>query len=70
MALRIETTPIFHKDYFDCSTTTPITVITKLLKRKYEDFTNHVSRQQSSSATGVNVNVDDIVNVDNPVEME
>ena len=50
--------------------TTPITVITKLLKRKYEDFTNHVSRQQSSSATGVNVNVDDIVNVDNPVEME
>ena len=49
-----------------------LTGITKLLKRKYEDFTNHVSRQQSSSATGVNVNVDNdnIVNVDNPVEME
>ena len=47
-----------------------LTMITKLLKSKYEDFTNHVSRQQSSSATGVNVNVDDIVNVDNPVEME
>ena len=49
-----------------------LTVITKLLKSKYEEFTNHVSRQQSCSATGVNVNVDNIVNVDNdnPVEME
>ena len=50
-----------------------LTVITKLLKSKYEEFTNHVSRQQSSSAAGVNVNVDNnIVNVDNdnPVEME
>ena len=49
-----------------------LTMITKLLKSKYEDFTNHVSRQQSSSATGVNVNVDNdnIVNVDKPVEME
>ena len=47
-----------------------LTMITKLLKSKYEEFTNHVSRQQSSSATGFNVNVDNIVNVDNPVEME
>ena len=47
-----------------------LTMITKLLKSKYEEFTNHVSRQQSSSATGFNVNVDNINIVDNPVDME
>ncbi len=47
-----------------------LTVITKLLKRKYGDFIDHVSRQQSRFATGVTVNVGSIVDVDDAVEME
>ena len=42
--------------------------ITRLLRTKYVEFTFHVSRQQSCSATAV-INVDNIVNVDNSVEM-
>ena len=46
-----------------------LTSIAKLLRRKFEEFNNHVSRQnQCSSAT--DVNIDNVfVNVDNSVEM-
>ena len=45
-----------------------LTVCIKLLKRKYEDCTNHVSGGQFRFVTRVNVNVDGIAGVDNAVE--
>ena len=47
-----------------------LTVITTLLKGRYGDLTDHVSRQQFRFATGVTVNVGGIVDVDDAVEME
>ena len=53
----------FYRDRID-----KLTLIAKLLKRKFEEFNFHVSRQQpSSSATDVNVH-NFVVNVDNSVE--
>ena len=47
-----------------------LTLIARLLKRKFEEFNNQVSRQQQSSSA-TDVNVDDVfVNVDNSVEMD
>ena len=46
-----------------------LTVIIKLLQKKYGDYTDHVGGEQSRFATGVNVNIDGIADVDNAVEL-
>ena len=43
--------------------------ITRLLRTKFVEFTFHVNRQQSCSATAV-VNLDNVVNVDNIVDVD
>ena len=46
-----------------------LTSIARLLRRKFEEFTIHVSRQQMSSSAA-DVNIDSTVNVDISVEMD
>ena len=57
-----------YRDIFS-DRTDKLAKITRLLRTKYEEFTFHVNRQQSCSATAV-VNVDDIVNDDNIVNVD
>ena len=43
-----------------------LTVIIKLLKRKYGDYTDHVGGEQSRFVTRVNVNVDSVADTHIP----